>query len=72
MKVIIPKDFCSTYIRSENRVAGWRFLHRHRETEGAGAETAMLHERNPLQRATSTVISLNPKHTLEKHGSVHT
>lgn len=46
------------YVRSENGVAGRRFLHRHRQTEGSGAQTAVLHEGDPLRRATRTVINL--------------
>lgn len=39
-----------SYIRGEDGVAGWGFLHRHRQAEGSGAQAAVLHQRNPLWR----------------------
>lgn len=45
-----------SYIRGEDGVAGGRFLHRHRQAEGPSAQTAMLHQRNPLWRREHDLI----------------
>lgn len=38
-----------TYVRGEHRVARRRLLHRDRQAESAGAQSAVLHQRDPLQ-----------------------
>lgn len=45
----IPSLLENTHIRREHGVARWRLFHRHGKTEGAGAEPAVLHQRDPLQ-----------------------
>lgn len=37
------------YIRGEHRVARWGLFHRDRQTEGACFQSAVLHQRDPLQ-----------------------
>lgn len=43
-----------SYVRGEHRVARGRLLYRDRQTEGAGAQSAVLHQRDPLQSETDT------------------
>lgn len=38
-----------TYVRGEHRVARRRLLHRDGQAERAGAQPAVLHQRDPLQ-----------------------
>lgn len=43
-----------THIRGQDRVAGWRFFHGDGQTEGAGAQSALLHQRDPLRENRDT------------------
>ena len=60
-----------THVRGEHGVARWRLFHRDRQTEGACAQSAMLHQRDPLraERDTQTFTDGNTTERMFKQVS---